>query len=254
MTRTQSWTPAGYAHHAGFVPDLGAPLLALLAPAEGERILDLGCGDGVLTERLMALNCTVVGVDASPEMVAAAQARGVDARLGDGRTLTFEGEFDAVFSNAALHWMKPPQDVIHGVHRALKPEGRFVAELGGFGNVAAVVTALVGVLERDGREGRSRIPWVFPTAERYRAWLEEAGFTIDLIALVPRPTRLPTGINGWLETFATPFLYDLEPWARAAVMGEVEDLLAPTLRDDLGDWWADYVRLRVLARKTGPAA
>lgn len=249
MTTTQTWNPAGYAHHAGFVPDLGTPLLALLAPAEGEHVLDLGCGDGALTERMVEMGCTVVGVDASAAMVEAARARGLEARIADGRDLPFEGEFDAVFSNAALHWMKPPQEVIRGVHQALKPGGRFVGEMGGFGNVAAVVTALVAVLERDGREGRWRIPWVFPTAERYRGWLEDAGFSVELITLAPRPTRLPTGVAGWLETFAGPFLHDLEPWARAAVIGEVEDLLAPTLRDDVGDWWADYVRLRFLARK-----
>ena len=127
----QHWSARRYAETAHFVPELGAPVLELLAPRVGERILDLGCGDGVLTERIVAAGATVVAVDAAPDMVAAARARGIDARVMPGQHLTFDREFDAVFSNAALHWMHPPEAVLAGVRRALKPGGRFIARWAG---------------------------------------------------------------------------------------------------------------------------
>ena len=123
----QTWNPEHYARNAGFVAELGLPVVELLNPQPGERILDLGCGDGVLTEKLAALGCQVVGVDSSPAQIAAAQARGLDAHVVDAQRLTFDAEFDAVFSNAALHWMRKPDEVIAGVWRALEPGGRFVA-------------------------------------------------------------------------------------------------------------------------------
>ena len=135
----QTWNPDQYARNAGFVPALGLPVVELLDPQPGERILDLGCGDGVLTEKLASLGCQVVGVDSSAAQVAAAQARGLDARVVDAHELPFEAEFDAVFSNAALHWMRQPEAVIAGVWRALEPGGRFVGELGGAGNIAPVL-------------------------------------------------------------------------------------------------------------------
>ncbi|MGH7897359.1 MAG: class I SAM-dependent methyltransferase, partial [Candidatus Binatia bacterium] len=142
MTSRQSWDPERYARNARFVSDLGAPVVELLAPVAGERILDLGCGDGVLSKKLADLGCEIVGVDGSAGQVAAAQALGIDARVVDGEKLAFENEFDAVFSNAALHWMKRADDVIAGVWRALRPGGRFVAECGGAGCVATIEHAL----------------------------------------------------------------------------------------------------------------
>jgi trans-aconitate methyltransferase len=123
----QHWSARRYAETAHFVPELGAPVLELLAPRGGERILDLGCGDGVLTERILAAGALVVAVDAAPDMIAAARARGIDARIMQGQHLTFDHEFDAVFSNAALHWMRPPDGVLAGVRRALKPGGALSA-------------------------------------------------------------------------------------------------------------------------------
>src|ERR1700680_1963045 len=170
-TPAQSWKADRYAQHANFVPALGQPVLDLLGPAPGERILDLGCGDGVLTEKIAASGAAVVGVDAAPDMVAAAQKRGMDARVIDALNLDFDHEFDAVFTNAALHWMKSdPDAVIRGVTRALKPGGRFVAEMGGHGCVAAITLALVVAIERRGVAAvASRIPWYFPTVDDYRS-------------------------------------------------------------------------------------
>jgi trans-aconitate methyltransferase len=166
----QSWKAERYAKHAHFVPALGQPVLDLLNPQAGERILDLGCGDGVLTEKIATAGASVVGVDASADMVAAAQKRGLDARVADGARLDFSREFDAAFSNAALHWMKDdPDAVIAGVARALKPGGRFAGEMGGHGCVAAITVALIAVLERHGVDAKSARPWYFPTVDDYRA-------------------------------------------------------------------------------------
>jgi trans-aconitate methyltransferase len=247
----QHWSAARYAETAHFVPVLGAPVLDLLAPCPAERILDLGCGDGALTEKILAAGATVVAVDAGPDMVAAARARGIDARVMDGQNLTFAGEFDAVFSNAALHWMRDQERVLAGVHRALKPGGRFVAELGGHNNTAAIIVALSAVLARCGLDAYSLSPWHFPSAEAYRRKLEGAGFAVDEIAIVPRPTILPTGIEPWLDTFAEDFFHPLAEAERLQARSDVADLLRPVLMDETGTWIADYVRLRFRATRIG---
>jgi trans-aconitate methyltransferase len=243
----QTWNAEGYQANAGFVPVLGRPVLDLLAPRSGERILDLGCGDGVLTVELAAAGATVVGVDSSPEMIASAREKGLDAHVGDAARLDFEGGFDAVFTNAVLHWISDADGVIAGVWRALKPGGRFVGEFGGHGNVAAIVTALFAVLARRGVDAAPWHPWFYPTPESYGRRLEAVGFRVESIALVPRPTPLPTGMAGWLATFANPFMAALPEAERAAALAETVALLRPALCDDEGRWTADYVRLRFAA-------
>jgi SAM-dependent methyltransferase len=250
MTTTdQRWDPDAYARHARFVSELGAPVIELLAPRAGERILDLGCGDGALTKKLVELGCEVVGVDASAPQVEAARRLGLDARVGDGEELAFDSEFDAVFSNAAIHWMKPPDDVIAGVWRALRPGGRFVGEFGGHGCVATIKRALIDALGRRGIDGDALNPWYFPTAEEYCARLARRGFAVKYIALIPRPTPLPTEINGWLETFAQSFIAPIAKSDRAGFIDEVREALRPRLSDGGGKWFADYVRLRFAADK-----
>ncbi|HEY1430809.1 MAG TPA: class I SAM-dependent methyltransferase [Stellaceae bacterium] len=240
----QHWSAERYAETARFVPALGTPVLELLAPTLGERILDLGCGDGALTERIVAAGTTVVAVDAGPDMIAAARARGLDARVMDGQELTFDNEFDAVFSNAALHWMRDQQAVLAGVHQALKPGGRFIAEMGGHNNTAAIIVALSAVLARRGLDAHRLSPWYFPSADAYRRKLEEARFTVEELAIVPRPTILPTGIEAWLDTFAEDFLGPLAEPDRTGARAEIADLLRPVLMDETGTWIADYVRQR----------
>ena len=247
----QNWDPAQYGANARFVSDLGMPVVALLSPQPGERILDLGCGDGALTIKLVECGCRVVAVDASADMVAAAWSLGLDASVMDGESLQFANEFDAVFSNAALHWMKNPERVIAGVWRALKPEGRFVGELGGYGNVAAIVTALESALSSRGVVVAS--PWFFPHPEAYRALLEAGGFTVQTIDLIPRPTLLPGDVGGWLETFAQPYTSALAPSERQGFVSEVVDALRAVLCDANGEWRADYVRLRFSAIKPNSA-
>jgi len=245
----QSWNPDRYAKNARFVAELGAPIVELLAPRPGERILDLGCGDGVLTLALARFGCDVVGVDASPEQIAAAQGLDLDARVGSGERLEFSNEFDAVFSNAALHWMKPADEVIRGVLAALKPGGRFVGEFGGHGCVQTIRTALVDGLARRGIDGESCVPWYFPTSVDYAALLARGGFRIDSMALFPRPTPLPGDVLGWLETFGESFTGRLTPDERPPYLQEVRAALEPKLRDEKGTWIADYVRLRFAATK-----
>jgi trans-aconitate methyltransferase len=245
----QRWDPERYARNARFVSDLGMAVVEVLAPQPGERILDLGCGDGALTEKLVAMGCAVVGVDGSAPQIAAASARGLDCRVMDGEHLTFDGEFDAVFSNAALHWMKRADAVIAGVWRALKPGGRFVAECGGHGCVATIERALITALDRRGIPGARVSPWYFPTTEDYGARLQAQGFRVDSIALIPRPTPLPGDITAWLDTFAESFTAVLPAAEHAAFITEVREAVRPSLCDTTGNWTADYVRLRFAATK-----
>ena len=249
MSASQTWDPDRYARNARFVSDLAAAVVDLLNPRPGERILDLGCGDGVLTAKLVEMGCAVVGVDGSSAQIEAARKLGLDARVMDGEKLSFDGEFDAVFSNAALHWMRNPEAVISGVWRALRPEGRFVAEFGGHGCVAKIKKALVDALNRRGLDGEAAVPWYFPTVEEYSALLVTNGFVVSSIALVPRPTPLPGDVTGWLETFGESFTACLPPAERPAYIAAVREALRPELADSEGKWTADYVRLRFAAIK-----
>ncbi|MGC2791202.1 MAG: methyltransferase domain-containing protein [Candidatus Sulfotelmatobacter sp.] len=249
MSTAQTWDPATYARNARFVSDLGAPVVELLAPKPGERILDLGCGDGVLTKKLVDLGCEVVAVDSSVPQIEAARKLGLNAHAISGEDLPYSEEFDAVFSNAVLHWIKRADPMIAGAYRSLKRGGRFVAECGGHGCVHKIRTALVQALHRRGIDGEARVPWYFPTPGDYATRLERAGFRVDSIALIPRPTPLPGDIVGWLETFALNFFQGFSDEARDQYLQEVRMVLEPQLRETDGTWVADYVRLRFAATK-----
>lgn len=245
----QVWDPDRYAAHARFVSDLGAPVIELLEPQPGERVLDLGCGDGALTEKLVDAGCRVVAVDSSPEQVRAARERGIDARVADATALGFDGEFDAVFSNAVLHWIRDPDAALAAIHRALAPGGRLVAEFGGHGCVASIRAAFGEVLAGRDIDAEILNPWYFPTAEEYRARLDANGFDVDSIRLFPRPTPLPSDLTDWLETFAQPYLAAVPKRDRRAILNQMRERLEPVLRTPDGDWFADYVRLRFAAAR-----
>ncbi len=243
-----TWDAAQYTRSAAFVADMGEAVFEMLSPLPGERILDLGCGDGRLTGRLAAAGAHVVGVDASPEMVEAARKRGLDAHVMAAEALTFDAEFDAVFSNAALHWVLQPAKALAGIHRALKPRGRFVAEFGGAGNVALVCQALTTVMQRRGHCFQVLSPWYFPSPEEYSVLLGNAGFSVEVIGLHERPTRLPGDIGDWLALFASSVLDVLDAREQETAVGEIRTMLRPKLCDEKG-WTVDYVRLRLLARR-----
>jgi trans-aconitate methyltransferase len=244
----QVWHSDSYQRDTGFVSKLGEGVLQWLNPVAGERILDLGCGDGVLTRRLAEAGATPLGVDASENFVEAARAAGLDARIADGHALAFEQEFDAVFSNAALHWMLEPEKVIDGVARALRSGGRFVAEFGGFGNVAAVTTAMRAVGKAMDGDVAIAGPWFYPTTTHYSALLEKGGFSVNEMVTFYRPTPLPNGIRAWLEVMRAPFFEQFGERQEEAYERVIE-ALEPSLRDETGTWYADYVRLRFRAIK-----
>jgi SAM-dependent methyltransferase len=242
----QTWNAAEYERNARFVTDLGAPVLELLAPVPGERILDVGCGDGVLTQKISAAGCSVVGLDSSPDFCRAARELGLEVVESSAEEMRFSNEFDAVFSNAALHWMKNPERVVRKIARALRPGGRFVAEMGGHGCVETIQSALIDELDRLGVDGNKANPWYFPTPEQYSAHLVAAGFDVPYIALFPRPTPLPD-IVGWLTTFSHSFTALLPESERLPYLERVRDRIEPRLCDANGRWVADYVRLRFKA-------
>lgn len=261
------WDPLAYEGQAGFVSAGGASLIDWLAPKPGERILDLGCGTGTLAAALAERGAEVVGVDASAAMIA--QARAAHPQLvfqvGRGQTLELEDEFDAVFSNAALHWMRPPEQVARSMFRALRPGGRLVVELGGAGNTRTVLAAVDGALAdlavAGARPGagspsappRFEPPWYFPRLGEYAALLEGVGFEVRSATLFDRPTPVPardgrSGVGVWLSLFAADLLTAVGKASEPAFLEGVERRLAPTLlRDDV--WIIDYVRLRLTAVK-----
>jgi trans-aconitate methyltransferase len=243
----QTWSSEGYARNARFVTDLGAPVLELLAPRPGEHILDVGCGDGVLTKKIADLGANVVGLDSSSEFVASARKLGLTVVQQSASSMDFAPRFDAVFSNAALHWMKDADAVIGRIARALLPGGRFVAEMGGHGCVQNLLSALIEELDRRGQDGLAANPWYFPTVQDYGERLAAAGFHVRYIALIPRPTPLPGDVMGWLTTFAGCFSALLPEEDRADYLECVRDRIRPQLCDASGKWTADYVRLRFAA-------
>ncbi|WEK41867.1 MAG: methyltransferase domain-containing protein [Candidatus Sphingomonas colombiensis] len=245
------WDPQAYAANAAFVPAMGLPVVALLGPRAGERILDIGCGDGVLTAAIAAAGAEVIGVDSSPEMIAAARERGLDARVMGGEALDFDGEFDAAFSNAALHWMRDAAAVARGVARALKPGARFVGEMGGAGNVATIWSGIDAELAARGLSlPPSTLHW-YPAVADFTAVYAAAGFTDISAELIDRPTPLPSGVKGWIATFMTgPFnAAGIDPATQSAIADAIDARLADRLRGPDGGWIADYVRLRFTMRK-----
>lgn len=245
----QTWRPNQYGAHASFVSSLGSPVVDILQPQRGERILDLGCGDGTLAAKIESAGAKVIGVDSSPEMVKAARARGVEAYVMSGDALVFDGEFDAVFSNAALHWMTNYQAVIRGIGAALKPGGRFVGEFGGEGNIQRIVSGMEASFGRNPDFGAFKNPWFFPSESAYSEALREGGFAVDHSAIIPRPTPLTTGVREWLRIFADHVISGFTEEQTERFLREVEDDVREYLYTAESGWVADYVRLRFAARK-----
>ena len=240
---TSRWNAGDYARVGSFVAELGTAALDLLDPQPGERILDVGCGEGALTQKIAQRGASVVGVDDSPEMVAAAQARGLDARLVDAADMDFDAEFDAAFSNAALHWMLAKHAVAAAVFRALKPGGRFAGEMGGEGNLAQLRDALDSELVIRGYEPPSESSNWYASADELADVYEGAGFEQIDARLIDRPTELEHGIAEWVTTFRRGWL------DRAGVEEGERGEIGAAVAERVGSSIADYVRLRFIMRK-----
>ncbi|HEV7300268.1 MAG TPA: methyltransferase domain-containing protein [Tepidisphaeraceae bacterium] len=233
-----------------FVYQAAADLVDLLAPQPGEMILDLGCGTGPLASRVAGAGATVLGIDSSPAMIEAARAGfpKLDFRVADARSFRTDTPLDAVFSNATLHWVRPPAEAVETIWLALKPGGRFVAEFGAQRNVLAVRTAMEAALREMRIDPTGLSPWYFPSPGEYATLLEAQGFEVGQIASFPRFTKLEgaDGLRNWIRMFASAYLTAVPEGQRDAFLSRAEDLARPTLfRDDM--WHADYRRLRVAA-------
>lgn len=250
-----TWLAQNYRQHARFVADMASDLLTWLAPRSGETILDIGCGDGALTRRIARVGAQVTGVDSSHDMATAARGQGLTVHVQDaqhlGKVRALPRNVDAVFSNAALHWMsREPQAVIEHVHALLRPGGRFVAEMGGAGNIDPIRQVLREELQKQHVDPERVDPWYFPEQQVYRRRLQQAGFAVERMHCFERPTPLPGDITAWLTTLARPFVMFFTAGSeRQAYI----DVVRQRLQDDLqyrgGQWIAPYVRLRFLARK-----
>jgi SAM-dependent methyltransferase len=249
----ERWDPTLYDAKHAFVWEKARALVEWLAPQKGERILDLGCGTGQLSAEIAAGGCDVVGVDRSPEMIALARNKFPVLRFEvcDARVMPFENEFDAVFSNAALHWIPQAEQVVAGVARALRPAGRFVAEFGGQGNVQHVVQALEKGLTEIGASCEAANPWYYPGIAAYSALLEKHGLEVRQAILFDRPTKLEDGERGlatWINMFGQSFLQRVPGAQRDRYLSAVENAARPGLwKSD--HWELDYRRLRLAAWK-----
>ncbi len=250
---TKPWAAGEYDKSFSFVANYGRDLIPLLAPKRGERILDLGCGTGKLTAEIAKSGATLLGLDADENMLATARKAYPNIAFvkGDATRLTFKGQFDAVFSNAALHWMLRPKLVLKGVAKALKPGARFVAEMGGYRNCIAITDATIAALRKEGIRASVSDCWYFPTLGQQASLLEAVGLTVSFATYFDRLTPLEGGSNGirqWLEMFGTPLLQRAPVNRRSAIIKAIEKATRPELYRD-GRWHADYRRLRFIAIK-----
>jgi trans-aconitate methyltransferase len=254
MERQAEWNANLYDAKHAFVWKYGADLVPLLAPQSGERILDIGCGTGHLTAQIAESGARLVGVDRSPEMVNAARKvyPNLQFEVADARDLRFRDEFDAVFSNATLHWIREPEHVIRGIRNSLRQGGRFVAEFGGKGNIRKMQSAFDQALLELNPAAQSKInPWYYPSVSEYSTLLEKNGLEVRFITLFDRPTLLADGESGlrnWITMFGSEYYAKFTPELRDRFLRRAEELLRPELFRD-GQWWADYRRLRLAAGK-----
>ena len=243
IASTSQWDAADYARVGGFVPALGQAALELLDPQPGEAILDVGCGDGTLTEQILDRGASVVGIDNSLSMIGAARARGLDARLMDAAQLKFGEAFDAVFSNATLHWVLDKERAARAIWFALKAGGRFAGEMGGDGNLAALRQALDDELVARGFGPPTYAANWYPSVEEFVTLYEAAGFKDVDARLIERPTPLDHGVAAWVLTFRAGWL------DRAGVPHDERQAIADAVAARVGTDIADYVRLRFIMRK-----
>jgi trans-aconitate methyltransferase len=246
------WNADLYDSKYSFVFQYGENVLELLDVKPGERVLDLGCGTGYLASQIQAKGAFVIGADASPEMVEKAKSTYPDVEfvVADGTNYHFDEPFDSVFSNATLHWIKDADALTKNVYKSLKPGGRFVAEMGGKGNMAQIVAATTTVLNKYGYGvNEANNPWYFPSPAEYATRLEVAGFRVTFMAHFDRPTLLQdgrAGVSKWLQMFGSTFFKDIAEVTLQQMLEEITDILEPDYNKN-GEWYADYKRLRFIA-------
>ena len=240
---TSKWNAADYARVGGFVAELGGAAFDLLDPQPGERILDVGCGEGTLTKKIAERGATVLGIDNSPEMIAAARANGIDAVLMDAADMPFSSEFDGAFSNATLHWVLEKEQAARAVFRALKAGGRFAGEMGGEGNLQKLRDALDEELIIRGYAPPVEAANWYASPEAFAAVYEAAGFREIDARLIERPTPVEHGIAEWVTTFRRGWL------DRAGVPEGDRAEIGAAVAERVGSNIADYVRLRFIMRK-----
>ncbi|MDR0933967.1 MAG: methyltransferase domain-containing protein [Burkholderiaceae bacterium] len=249
MVYQQTFEPELLETRARFITEFGMPVLELLEPKPGERILDVGCGHGAICEKLNAMGCITVGVDISSTMVDAAMKNGVDARIMNAENMTFNEEFDAVYTNSAMHWMRHLDKVAGGVKRALKPGGRFVGEMGGKGSIANIIGAIRHVMSRHGIEMESVQSWYFPSISELSSIMEVAGLNIRSMELIERPTILPGDIRDWIKMFGRHYLNAWDVSEAEKFLNEVKAAAQGNMVNEKGEWIGDYKRLRFYALK-----
>ena len=250
IASTSRWDAADYARVGRFVSDLGEAALDLLDPQMGERILDVGCGTGHLTAHIAARGASVVGMDASADMIqrARTQQGGIEFFVGDVTDFRVDRTFDAVFSNATLHWVTRARDAARCIFAAIRPGGRFVAEFGGKGNVRRVSAAIAEALEAVGGPAFERVaPWYFPSVAEYSTLLEQVGFEVTFATLFDRPTAVEGGIRAWVEMFGTTTINAVPVDRREGFFAHLERAGKGLEKD--GQWYADYRRLRIAATR-----
>ncbi len=245
----ENWNAEQYQKQLSFVTELGTQVFDLLAPQSNEIILDLGCGDGRLTSKISKHSKDVIGIDTSQDMINAAKKRGVNAILMNGDSISYKNTFDAVFSNAALHWMSNQRNVLKGVHNALKLGGRFAGEFGGNGNLRTITSAMKMTINQHPKYGEWKNTCVFPTKSEYKALLEEHGFKVSTIKLISRPTTLKTDISEFIKIFSKHLIRTIDERYESDFINDVINVIQPSLFTSETGWQLDYVRLRFLAYK-----
>jgi len=248
-----SWNAKLYDNKHSFVSKYGNSLVELLAPKQGEKVLDLGCGTGDLANTFYEYGVEIIGVDKSENMVEQAIRKypHIKFLVQDATELDYHDEFDAFFSNATLHWVQPPIQALHGIYQSLKKSGRFVADFGGKGNVQTITDEIVHQIKEAGFDfKKEQFPWFYPSIAEYSTLMEEVGFRVTFAQHYDRPTQLDgnNGLKNWITMFGNHLFNGIPEKAKNEIVIKVESNLKETLSKD-GNWIADYKRIRVIGEK-----